>query len=158
MVSRRVLLLLAGLVFMGPCIASAQKDGGKSKTNVEEGTISEIRSYLKPFDYDGESLRNPFEAPIEAKPLVPGEVYGPFLKLQRFSLEKMKLKGLVWNSENPVAIFRAPDGTDYKLRIKDHIGENFGYIAAIREKEVVVIQTVEENGKRYSTTKVVFLQ
>ena len=43
-------------------------------------------------------------------------------------------------------------------KIKDYIGENFGYVATIREKEVVVIQTIEENEKRYSTTKVVFLE
>jgi Tfp pilus assembly protein PilP len=120
--------------------------------------ISKIQMYLKPFTYDREIYRDPFEAQTGQAPLEPGQVYGPFLEIQTFRLSDFTLKGLLWDTENPVAIFQAPNEKIYKLTIKDYIGENFGYIATIREKEVVVIQTIEENDRRYSTTKVVFLE
>ena len=64
---------------------------------------------------------------------------------------------MLWETDKPIAVFQDPKGIEYRLGIKDYIGENFGYIAMIREKEVIVIQTIEDNNKRYSTTKVVFL-
>lgn len=130
---------------------------GKDEPTGEE-KISEIQSYLQPFEYNREELRDPFETQGSSNPLEPGQVYGPFLKLQNYRLSQFKLKGLMWGNKNPVAVFQAPDGESYRLKIKDYIGENFGYIAMIREREVVVIQTIEENNKRYSTTKVVFLE
>ncbi len=123
-----------------------------------EEKISEIQQYLQPFQYNREEYRDPFETQGSGSPLKPGQVYGPFLPLQTYRLSEFKLKGLMWGIKNPVAIFRAPDGEEYRLGVKDYIGENFGYVATIREKEVVIIQTIEENQKRYSTTKVVFLE
>jgi Tfp pilus assembly protein PilP len=140
----------------------AQQDTSVSdEKKVEEITgqkrISAIQRFLQPFEYDREVYRDPFETQGFVNPLEPGQVYGPFLKLQNYRLSDFRLKGLLWGIKDPVAVFRAPDKKDYRLRIKDYIGENFGYVAMIREKEVVVIQTIEEDGKRYSTTKVVFL-
>ncbi len=123
-----------------------------------EEKISKIQVYLKPFIYDRDIFRDPFESQAGQTPLEPGQVYGPFLEIQNFRLSEFRLKGLLWQTETPVAIFEAPNKKTYKLTIKDYIGENFGYIATIREKEVVVIQTIEENDQRYSTTKVVFLE
>jgi Tfp pilus assembly protein PilP len=119
---------------------------------------TEIQSFLAPFYYDRERFRDPFEAQGSGNPLSPGQVYGPFLQMQTYNLSEFQLKGLLWNTDKPVAVFKAPDGKEHRLKVKDYIGENFGYIASIREKEVVVIQTIEEDNKRYSTTKVVFLQ
>lgn len=128
----------------------------KNEVPAEE-QITRIQSFLEPFEYDRERVRDPFEAQASSAPLKPGEVYGPFLELQQYRLSEYRLKGLVWRTDNPIAIFSSPDKKDFRLTIKDYIGENFGYIAMIREKEVVVIQTIEENNRRYSTTKVVFL-
>lgn len=123
-----------------------------------EARISKIQKFLSPFNYDRDRFRDPFEPQTSSAPLKAGEVYGPFLNSQSFRLSDFELKGLVWNTDRPVALFRAPNGKRFRLGVKDFIGENFGYIASIRENEVVVIQTVEEGNQRYSTTKVVFLQ
>ena len=128
-----------------------------TETNQPQNKISKIQEFLSPFAYDREILRDPFETQSNNAPLKPGQVYGPFLTSQNYRLNDFKLKGMIWQTKNPVAVFRAPDKSEFRLKIKDYIGENFGYIAAIREKEVVVIQTIEENNRRYSTTKVVFL-
>ncbi len=120
--------------------------------------ISLIQDYLAPFFYDRERFRDPFESQGAAAPLRQGQVYGPFLELQKSRLSDYKLKGLLWNTSNPIAVFADKNGKEFRLGIKDYIGENFGYVASIREKEVVVIQTIEEDDKRYSTTKVIFLE
>lgn len=120
--------------------------------------MSKIQTFLRPFVYDRDKFRDPFEAQGAGTPLKVGQVYGPFLEIQTYNLNSFKLNGLMWKTKNPVAIFQAPNGNEYRLRIKDYIGENFGYIASIREKEVVVIQTIEEGNRRYSTAKVVFLE
>ena len=136
----------------------AQPSKKPVKEDVKEVEISQIQQFLEPFRYDRSQFRDPFESQSGGAPLEPGQVYGPFLFLQTFRLDQLKLKGLLWKTKRPVAVFRDPKGMDHRLTIKDYVGENFGYIATIREKEVVVIQTIEENNKRYSTTKVVFLE
>lgn len=120
--------------------------------------VTLIQGYLAPFLYDRTRYRDPFEIQGVNAPLEPGRVYGPFLPLQRHGLNAFKLTGVMWQTKKPVAVFKGPNDEEYRLTIKDYIGENFGYIASIREREVVVIQTIEEDGKRYSTTKVVFLE
>lgn len=165
--------ILLSLLLIVPCNALAQTpppqgagnpsgtppvDLNKKEEPTGEEQISEIQKYLAPFVYNREDLRDPFESQGNANPLEPGQVYGPFLPLQIYPLRDFKIKGLLWSTKKPVAIIKAPDGNEYRLTIKDYIGENFGYIATIREKEVVVIQTIEENNKRYSTTKVLFLE
>ena len=106
---------------------------------------SSIQSYLEPFIFRGNDLRNPFKPPEINIPLVPGELYGPFLPLQSFRLENLRVKGLFWDIKKPTALIEAPQKQLHRVGIKEYIGENFGYIASIREKEIVVIQTLEED-------------
>ena len=94
-------------------------------------------------------------------PLVPDTMVLPadqsLAMCERHALAVAKSQGCSASFVFCLALFVGPGGKQYRLGIKDYIGENFGYIATIREKEVVIIQTIEENQKRYSTTKVVFL-
>ena len=138
-----------------PTVAETSPGGEVAETLPSQ--VSKIKTFLAPFEYNGAELRNPFQNQGSIAPLRPGEVYGPFLEEQNYSLSQFRLKGLLWKTDRPMALFEGPKGKQYRLGIKDYIGENFGYIATIREKEVVIIQTIEENQKRYSTTKVVFL-
>ncbi len=135
-----------------------QEETETEKPPQEEDTdqISAIQDYIKPMLYKRDQYRDPFEKP--ATPFKMGQIYGPFLEAQNHNLDSFKLKGLIWKTRKSKAIFQGPDNKEYRLTIKDYIGENFGYIAAIREKEVVIIQTMEKNNIRYSTTKVVFLK
>lgn len=156
MVNWLFLNLLVSLAFgQAPTVPGGAGVQPQLETEVE---ISQIQRFLEPFEYNADDLRDPFESRGEASPLSPGQVYGPFLPLQSNLLSDFKLKGLLWKTKIPVAVFQGPDGQEHRLKVKDYIGENFGYIAAIREKEVVIIQTIEEDDKRYSTTKVVFLE
>ena len=120
--------------------------------------FSSVKRYLEPFVYEGMAEKDPFSQIGDQSPLVPGSFYGPFLPLQSYRLESLKVKGLFWNTKKPQALIQDPTGDVHRVGIKDYVGENFGYIASIREKEVVIIQTLEEDGQRYSTTKILFLK
>jgi len=117
-----------------------------------------ITSYLAPFVFRGDGGRDPFRAPEIAIPLERGALYGPFLPLQKYRIEELTLKGLFWDIKNPKALVADPKGKVFRLGLKDYVGENFGYVASIREKELVIIQTLNESGNRYSTTKVMFFK
>ena len=151
----KFLPLLALLLFMGQAHAQQPEPEQEQKESIE---VESIQKYIAPFYYDGRMVRDPFSAPEIAIPLKPGRVYGPFLPLQSYRLEDLSLKGIFWNIKTPKAIIRTPKGVSYHVGIKDYVGENFRYVAMIREKEVVIIQTIENQGQRYSTTKVLFLK
>ena len=150
-------LFLCESVFAQTSAQQNESDEQIQEVKEKAPEVSKIQQYFEPFYYDRTKVRDPFETQSKAGPLEPGQVYGPFLPVQNYRLNEFKLKGLMWNTDKPMAVFEDPKGIKYKLTIKDYIGENFGYIAMIREKEVVVIQTIEEENKRYSTTKIVFL-
>ena len=137
-------------------VNGAGQPGAKPEKK-EESTISQIRRLLAPFIYNRSGLTDPFETRSAQQGLVAGKIYGPFLKNQNYRLSSFKLVGLLWGIDDPVALF-SRNNKVVRLGLKDYIGENFGYIASIREKEVVIVQTIEENGRRYSSTKVLFLE
>ena len=101
---------------------------------------------LETFLYDPSGRRDPF-APYkidEAETVTDadGEALGPLLPLQRFSLSELKLIGIIWDTTDPKALFVDPTGKYWPaVGIDDRVGNKNGYIAAIREGEVIIIET-----------------
>lgn len=151
------LLILLILTSSFQAFAQVPEQEMENTEDVDTIEVKSIQSYLSPYFYD-DNLRNPFIHPDLAIPLKPGATYGPFLPLQQYKLSQLKINGLFWNTAKPKAIISDPKGKTFDVAIKDYIGENFGYVASIREKEIVVIQTLEENGQKYTTTKILFLK
>jgi len=128
------------------------------------------------FVYDPTGRRDPFKsymvatrleaAPLEAarvasKPLIPSFLLGPSDQGQADSLEghdvvAFKLIGILWDVHDPKAMVRSPSNKVYLVRRKTRIGRNNGYVAAIREGEIVVVELT--NDAKTSTTRVLTLQ
>lgn len=124
---------------------------------------SEIDRLLQPFRYDPQGKRDPFIKPEgEDSPLYGHPVYGPFLSIQEVPLNKVKLRGVFIHPQNSKALFEIPGPGQnpkmIKLGLKDYIGENFGYIAAIRPGKVIIVQTKEQNGEKFSTTRTLSIE
>lgn len=113
-----------------------------------------VDSFLEPFIYEAEGRRDPFKPPSEDTPTI-GDVSGPYLPLQRYDLRDLFLIGIIWGVKEPKAMFLDPNKVVHILGKDDRIGRNNGYIAVIREGEVVVVETVEVRGELAYTTQVI---
>lgn len=121
-----------------------------------------IEKLLSPFSYDPTVFRDPYRRPEGRLPLVERPLYGPFLPEQQYRLEDLDLRGVLMSSTSPKALIAVnlKEGKTkiYRIGIKGYIGENFGYVAKILPSQVVIVQTKEQKGKTYSTTKTLSIE
>lgn len=110
---------------------------------------------ITPFDYEVRGRRDPFASPSSDKPLSQGSFHGPTLPLQKFDLSQLSLVAIIWNVDAPKAMIKDPEGKVYIVSPNAKIGMNNGYIASIREGEIVVVETTEQDGRLVSTAQVV---
>lgn len=147
---------------------AAAQQGADSVSEAESGTEAEstgggsarampdiFSGLLDSFDYDPRGRRDPFSQTIAGKPMAQGSAYGPLLPLQKFALEELRLTGIVWNVRQPKAILKDPMGNIHVVVPNTKIGSRNGYVATIREGEIVVIETIEQDGRLVSTAQVV---
>lgn len=151
-----------------PAMASPQPPTPVEKTNfVPQGTVtsenaietpsgsvaaSSSQGYLQPYMYDAESRRDPFK-PYQFL-VGAGNVMFPVLPMQRYDLKDIRLVGIIWDVRQPKAMFMDPNSQIHVLSKDDRIGRNNGYVATIREGEVVVVETVSVKGEPTFTTQV----
>jgi type IV pilus assembly protein PilP len=78
--------------------------------------------------------------------------------LQRWEIERLQVVGILWDVRKPRAMVRDPDGTVYTVVKNSKIGRSEGFVAAIREGEVVVIETKYEDGNATKEPRVLELK
>ena len=125
----------------------AQSVGG-SQTFMEDlsGVPSEwlldIQSSVAPFIYEYGTQKDPFEDPtIQEEIKTEGVIVIPKTPPEEYDLKEIRLKGIIWHTQTPKALFELPSSAGYYTLIKgDKIGKN-GVIFEIREDEVVVVET-----------------
>jgi type IV pilus assembly protein PilP len=127
---------------------------GKPGVSGIGGSADVLLGFMDPFNYDPRGRRDPFIPPTVDKPLAAGSVHGPSLPLQNFELGELLLTGIIWNVRHPKAIVKDPKGEFYILGLNAKLGKKNGYIAAIREGEVVVIETTNDQGRLLSATQI----
>lgn len=110
---------------------------------------------MDPFEYDPRGRKDPFVQPIADKALKPGAEHGPLLPLQAYNLDQLRLVGIIWDVRHPKAMIKDPDGKTHIVGPNTKLGPKNGYIAVIREGEMVVVETTEQLGKLVSTAQVV---
>lgn len=127
----------------------------QSGASATDPAVSVLSGFMEPFEYDPQGRKDPFAQPAIEKPLPPGAFHGPVLPLQKFKLEQLSLIGVIWDVSRPRAMFKDPSGKVHVVGPNAKLGDMNGYVAAIREGEVVVIETREEDGKLFSSARVV---
>lgn len=139
--------------------AKSPVDEKKAPTSVfdeEEGML--VKKLTTPFEYDRQSKRDPFRLPEVSGIEIPlGAYFGPFLELQEVRLENIKIQALILDPIRPKAVISfenyAGKKVTRKIFIGDYLGENFGIVQAIREGQVIVVQTFVEGDQKSTTTK-----
>lgn len=120
--------------------------------------ISELEGFLEPFIYDIVNRRDPFQAYAEYVPVEDSGPQRPLSPAQRFELEQLQLIGIMWDIKDPKAMFVDPEKEVLVLGRDESIGNRNGYIAAIREGEVVVVEAVRKRGDIIYRTRVLRME
>lgn len=127
-------------------------------TGTSSSGVAELEGFLEPFIYDMVNRRDPF---LPFAEFMPTNDEGPARALtpaQRFSLEEIKLVGVMWDVKDPKAMFMDPDDEVLVLGRDESIGNRNGYIAAIREGEVVVVEAIRKRGDIIYRTRVLRIE
>lgn len=109
----------------------------------------EVKPY-EPFAYDNEAgLPDPFKPrkPVRGEMPLPGEPDRdrPKEALEEFPLESLKMVGYLYKNKVAYAVVRAPDGKHHRVKIGNHLGQNFGLIKEVHETEIVVQETIQDS-------------
>ena len=106
-----------------------------------KAVLEEVTGFLEPFIYDAKSRRDPFQPYVEIRSASAMTVPSYLSPLQRYELSEFKLVGIMWDVHDPKAMFIDPDHQVHVVGRDESIGKKNGYIAAIREGEVVVVES-----------------
>lgn len=162
--------LSAAVAFAYTNLANAQ--GGESPTAPTAGELpllvnpadpalgidpnaGALSGLIDPFVYDERGRRDPFAQPIDDRPAAQGPLHGPLLPLQKYEVAQIRLIGIIWDVARPKAMIKDPDGKTHIVGTNTKIGPRNGYIAVIREGEIVVVETIDREGRLLSNSQVV---
>ncbi|HEX4923546.1 MAG TPA: pilus assembly protein PilP [Bdellovibrionales bacterium] len=148
-----------------PGSAAAPAPGGGANAAPADSTKGEevrtiLQGIFEDYKYDPVGKRDPFSPYLAPKAAAE---CGPFQDcdtgaLERFALDQLKLVGIIWDVKTPKAMFTDPGGKTHVVNEQDKVGRNNGYIAEIREGEVVVIEKFYNLGRFTYQTQVLKLQ
>lgn len=145
-------------------IAAAQDPAATGTTppadTVDMTGISEelfLQGLMDPFEYDPRGRKDPFAQPLVDRPVEQGSNHGPLLPLQRFALEQLQLVGIIWDVKRPRAMIQDPQRKIHIVGPNTKVGTKNGYIAVIREGEIVVVETIPQDGKLVSSAQILRL-
>ena len=104
----------------------------------------DIQSNIAPFIYEYRKQKDPFEDPTIVEQSTGSDVVViPKTPPEEYDLKEINLKGIIWHTQTPKALFELPNNEGFYTLIKgDKIGKN-GVIFEIREDEVVVVETTQ---------------
>lgn len=138
---------------------SDQEEAGLNDPLLDEGEIldqiEELNKFsveevgLKPFIYSERGRKNPFKKPSGVK-LEITEAEKELAKtsgLEGYDLESFQITAVLWDIKFPKALVKSPNNEIFQVEEGTKIGRNSGYVAKIREGEVVVIESTMPNGE-----------
>ena len=115
--------------------------------------VDPFEGLLEDFQYDPVGKRDPF-APFSPPKLGTQGMVGPVFPLQRYSIEQLKLQGIIWDVNSPKALVLDPSNKAHIIAKDDRIGQRNGYVAQIREDEVIIVESIDLNGRTIYQTRV----
>lgn len=110
--------------------------------------LPQIKPY-EPFSYDAFNLPDPFK-PRKLSPSGGGGGLQPDLTrpkeaLEAYSLETLKMVGMVSKKGGIHAVVAAPDKSVYHVRVGNYLGQNFGLITRITDTEITLKEIVQDS-------------
>ena len=114
--------------------------------------LPEVKVY-EPFTYNAFDLPDPFKP----RKLSTGggggmqpDLNRPKEPLEAFSLETLKMVGMVSRKGVIHAVIKTPDNAIYHVRKGNYVGQNFGLITQISDSEVTLREIVQDSAGDWS--------
>lgn len=109
--------------------------------------LPEIRTH-ESFVYTASNMTDPF-APFNLKPQQTASG-GPRPDrnrrrepLEEFPLDALKMVGTLTRANQSWAVIVAPDGTVFRAKVGDHVGQNFGRIRKISDSKIDLVELIQ---------------
>ena len=114
--------------------------------------LPEVKAY-EPFTYEAFDLPDPFKP----RKLATGggggtqpDLSRPKEPLEAFSLETLKMVGIVSRKGKIHAVIKTPDNTVYHVMKGNYVGQNFGLITQIGDTEVTLREIIQDSAGDWS--------
>lgn len=114
--------------------------------------LPEVKVY-EPFTYNAFDLPDPFKP----RKLSTGggggmqpDLSRPKEPLEAFSLETLKMVGMLSRGGVTHAVIKTPDNAIYHVRKGNYVGQNFGFVTQISESEVTLREIVQDSAGDWS--------
>lgn len=110
--------------------------------------LPQIKPY-DPFNYEAFDLPDPFK-PRKLSPAGGGGGLQPDLSrpkepLEAYSLETLKMVGVISKKGRTHAVVNTPDKGVYHVHVGNYMGQNFGLITKITESEITLKEIVQDS-------------
>lgn len=109
--------------------------------------LPQIKPY-EPFSYDAFDLPDPFK-PRKLTPSGGGgeqpDLTRPKEPLEAYSLESLKMVGVIRKGGTVHAIIATPDKTIYHVRPGNYMGQNFGLITQVTDSDITLKEIVQDS-------------
>ncbi|MDT3706963.1 MAG: pilus assembly protein PilP [Thiobacillus sp.] len=115
--------------------------------------LPEVKVY-EPFSYEAFDLPDPFK-PRKLTAAGGGGGTQPDLNrpkepLEAFSLETLKMVGLLSRRGVTHAVIKTPDNTVYRVKKGNYVGQNFGLVTQIGDGEVTLREIIQDSAGDWS--------
>jgi len=115
--------------------------------NFEEASFYEA---YRSFIYSPGGRLSPFSKPASLKSSevfndAPTKALGA-IGLKAYDIQALKVTSLIWDVDSPRALVLDPSGQSHRVEVGTELGRNEGYVAKIREGELIVIEKQKVSG------------
>ncbi|MDA8224470.1 MAG: pilus assembly protein PilP [Betaproteobacteria bacterium] len=155
---KRVLRIVP-LMLLAGCHMGGQDDlhqfvrdaGAHMRGRVEP--LPEVKPY-QPFVYNDFDQSDPFKPRKlkfnSAEGGIQPDLNRPKELLESFALETLKMVGVIQRNGVNYAVIKTPLNTIYVVKVGNYLGQNFGKIVAITDKEVKLKEIVQDGAGDWS--------
>lgn len=140
-----------------PAVQEVLPDVVTVPPTVPSGVDPALEGFVEDNNYAPQDKRDPFFPFLMLQKIkIVNEKEQEVLEpLQQFALNELKVIGIIWDVGKPKALVVDPKGKSHIISESAKLGKDFGYVAAIREGEVIIIEEqLDTNGKRTYLTKI----
>ena len=117
--------------------------------------LPEIKA-IETFIFNPEGLRDPFQPSVRQAPQeikVSNGIKPDFVRnreqLEAFSLDDLRLVGIIDMSKKLWGLIRAGDGTIHRVRTGNYMGKNHGKILRVLKDKVELVEIIEDGSQSW---------